>query len=89
MTQKKLGDRSAAVEHLTRALATGRRESFVKALREVVEAQDLSVGDLAEVSGLTRQGLYLNLSEAGNPRLSTLLQLIGALGMRLAVVEKD
>lgn len=38
---------------------------------------------LARETGLTREALYRSLSEQGNPELSTVLKVLGALGIKL------
>ena len=44
---------------------------------------------IAEKSGVKRQALYRSLSEDGNPTLETLLGVLGALDLRLAVKETE
>ncbi len=39
---------------------------------------------VAEEAGLTRQALYRSLSEAGDPRLTTLLGVAKSLGLKLS-----
>ena len=53
------------------------------ALNTIARAQNMS--GLARDTELNRAGLYKALSEDGNPTLSTLLKIIGALGLRLRV----
>jgi len=38
---------------------------------------------LAKDTGLTREALYRSLSDQGNPELSTVLKVLGALGIKL------
>ncbi len=42
---------------------------------------------LAEQTGLSREALYRALSADGNPTLNTMFEVLGALGVRLTVVE--
>ena len=42
--------------------------------------------DIAKAAGVTREALYRALSPKGDPRLSTLLGVVKALGFRLALV---
>jgi len=49
----------------------------------VAKARGMSA--VAKKAGLTREGLYKSLSEAGNPEFSTILKVTNALGMRLQV----
>ena len=41
--------------------------------------------DVAKAAGVTREGLYKALSAKGDPKLSTLLGITRALGVRLSV----
>ncbi|MNY80378.1 hypothetical protein D3C86_2213880 [compost metagenome] len=42
------------------------------------------MSDVAREAGITREGLYKALSEKGDPRLSTLLGVMRALGLQLS-----
>jgi probable addiction module antidote protein len=43
---------------------------------------------LSNTTGLGRESLYKTLSEEGNPTIKTLLLLLDAMGLQLAVVRK-
>jgi probable addiction module antidote protein len=49
-------------------------------------ARAFGMTKLARETGLTREALYRALSDEGNPELSTVLKVLGALGIRLAPV---
>jgi probable addiction module antidote protein len=51
------------------------------ALGEVARAKCMS--DIAEATGLTREGLYKTLSKNGNPSFSSILKVMKALGIKL------
>jgi probable addiction module antidote protein len=51
------------------------------ALGEVARAKGMS--DIAEATGLTREGLYKTLSKNGNPSFSSILKVMKALGIKL------
>lgn len=53
------------------------------ALGDIARARGMS--QLARDTGLTREGLYKALSSEGNPEFSTVLKVIRALGLKLAV----
>lgn len=74
-----------AMNYLTEVLQHETQEAFLIALRHVIDARGESVADLAEEIGVTRQGLYKMLSDDGNPRLSTLSQLLKSLGMTIKI----
>jgi len=59
-------------------------EVFMLALRNITEAQG-GINTLAKKTKLNRQNLYRALSSRGNPRFSTLGNIIRALGFRLAI----
>lgn len=55
-----------------------------KALGDVARARGMTA--IAKDAGVTREALYKALSEDGDPRLSTLLGVMKALGIRLNAV---
>lgn len=55
-----------------------------KAIGDLARAKGMT--QLARETGLGRESLYKALSSAGNPELGTVLKVIRALGVRLAVV---
>jgi probable addiction module antidote protein len=85
---ERLIDPEYAVAFLTEVLQEESQEAFLIALRTVIEARQESFGDLADKAGVTRQGLYKMLSEDGNPRLSTLSQVLRSLGMKISISEE-
>jgi probable addiction module antidote protein len=71
-------------EYLNAALEDSDERVLLAALRNATEA----VGGMAEVArrtGLSRESLYRALSEKGNPRWSTLVAVLRALGVRVTV----
>lgn len=62
----------------------GDKEIFLKALRDVAEAQG-GLSLLAEKTHLNRQNLYKALSTRGNPKLETIGVILNGLGFRLSV----
>lgn len=53
------------------------------ALRHLVQAQ--GVAKVARAAGIERESLYRALSAQGNPRLSTLVAVTRAIGLKLTV----
>src|SRR5690349_3002099 len=87
---KSLKDPDLAVEYLNAALEEEDDSDptlFLRALKNVAEAWGFT--ELSDLTGLDRAGIYRMLSEAGNPRLSSLHTLLDAMGLRLAVVKKS
>lgn len=62
-------------------------EFFLMALRDVATAYGVSY--LAEEASLGRESLYKALSKTGNPKLSTLVSLLDAIGLKLSVDVKQ
>jgi len=57
----------------------------VQALNTVARARQRNMTQLAKDVGITREGLRKALSAEGDPRLSTLVKLLSALGLRLRI----
>ena len=55
-------------------------------LRQLAEANG-GMAKIAKKSGIQRESLYRALSSRGNPRLTTLLAVVRAMGMTLAVTQ--
>jgi probable addiction module antidote protein len=78
-----LADEKDQVELLAEAFASGDQKFIASALGAVARARGMST--IAEKAGVTRPALYKALSETGDPQLSTLLGVVNALGLKLAV----
>jgi len=80
-------DPAFADEYLSVALdeadQPGGREALLSALRHVAEAQGMSA--IAERAGIPRESLYRALGPRGNPTIKTLLAVVNAAGLKLAV----
>lgn len=85
MLLERLKDSQFAVDYLTEVLQNESQEAFLIALRHVIDARQENISELADEVGITRQGLYKTLSEDGNPRLSTLSQILKSLGMTIKI----
>jgi len=70
------------VELLTDAFNSGHADYITHALGVVARARGMTA--IAREAGVTREALYKALSEDGDPRLSTLLGVARALGIRLS-----
>ena len=57
---------------------------LLAALRDVASSQG-GMSMMATRTGLNRESLYKALSETGNPKLSTLFEIIKSLGLHLSV----
>jgi len=73
-----------AAEYLDAVLADGDREEVLTALRYVAGAFG-GVAALARKTGLNPTTLYRTLSAQGNPELTSLTAILGAMGLQLRV----
>jgi probable addiction module antidote protein len=77
----------AQAEFVAAALETGDRAHIASALGVVARARGMTA--IAKEAGLSREALYRALSEDGDPRLSTLLGVMKALGLRLSTTPAE
>ena len=82
-------DPDFANEYLAAALQEadqpGGQSALLAALRHVAEAQGMAA--VAERAGIPRESLYRALGPKGNPTIKTLLAVLGAAGLQLAVTR--
>lgn len=74
--------------YLTAALEENDPEFFQVALGDVARARG-GMAQVAETAGVGRESLYKSLSADGNPRLSTVMNVVDALGFKLAVEPRS
>src|SRR5687767_8928169 len=78
-------DPEFAAEYLKAALdESDEPRVLLIALRHIAEARG-GIAKVARAAGVERESLYRALSARGNPRLSTLVAVTKAIGMRLTV----
>jgi probable addiction module antidote protein len=78
-------DPEFAAEYLKAAIEdTEEPKVLLLALRRLAEAKG-GIAKVAKAAGIERESLYRALSERGNPRLSTLVAVINAVGLKLTV----
>ena len=80
-----LQDSQLANAYLNEALLDEDPRIFLLALKNVCEAQDIEMTELAKRTKLSRENLYRILSKRGNPKLTSILSLLNAVGFSLAV----
>ena len=74
-----------AAEYLKAALEDDEEPAVLLiALRRIAEARG-GIAKVAKAAGVERESLYRALSARGNPRLSTLVAVTKAVGLRLTV----
>ena len=78
-------DPAFAAEYLKAALEeSDEPKVLLIALRHIAEARG-GIAKIAKAAGIERESLYRALSPKGNPRLSTLVAVTRAIGMKLTV----
>ncbi len=76
-----------AAEYLRAALEDDDEPGvLLVALRRIAEARG-GIAKVAKAAGIERESLYRALSRRGNPRLSTLVAVTKAVGLKLTVEE--
>jgi probable addiction module antidote protein len=70
--------------HLEAAFEDGHPGVISDMIGAVARSQGMAA--IAAKTGLSRESLYRALSPKGNPKLSTLVEVLAALGLRLSVV---
>ena len=84
-------DPDFANEYLAAALdeadEPGGQTALLAALRHVAEAQGMAA--VAERAGIPRESLYRALGPKGNPTVKTLLAVLSAAGLHLAVTRQN
>ena len=74
---------AAIAAYLDAYLEDGTPEELLGALGTIARSRGMSA--LARETGISREALYRAFSDNGNPTLDTLLRVMKALGVRLAV----
>lgn len=82
-TAQYLTDPDDQAELLTDAFASGDAGVIAAALGIVARARGMT--ELANETGIKRQALYRAFSADGNPTLGTLMKVLPALGLQLAI----
>ena len=82
---KGLHDTDEALAYLNEALKDDDQRVFLLALKNVLEAQGGDITTLAQKTDLNRENLYRMLSKKGNPKLTSIILVLNAIGLQLAV----
>lgn len=80
-----LKDPQKAAAYLKAALTDEDERVFLLALRDVLAARGGSIADLAEETNLNKQNLYRMLSKKGNPRFTSLITVLHAIGFEMNI----
>ncbi|MDD1498392.1 putative addiction module antidote protein [Agrobacterium sp. CNPSo 3708] len=82
-----LNSDEAIVAYLEASFEDGDPKIIAVALGNIARAKGMS--QIAKEAGITREALYKSLSEKGDPKLSTLIGVMKALGLRLSVTSDE
>jgi probable addiction module antidote protein len=77
-----LASEERQVSYIAAALETGDADFVRDALGTVARARGM--GEIAKAAGLNRESLYKALGETGNPEFSTIMRVLGAMGLTLS-----
>ena len=80
-----LQDPKLASAYLNEALTDEDPRIFLLALKNVYEASGEEMTKLAKKTNLSRENLYRILSKKGNPKLTSMISVLNAVGFSLAV----
>ncbi len=81
---KRLKNPEYAAGYLADVLETESQEAFLIAVKNVLDARKANISKFSKKSGISRQAVYHALSKKGNPRLSTLNEILKAAGIRIS-----
>jgi len=84
---KMLRDPVVAAEYINEAFESDDISIILMAIRNVVDAQEGGMSEVAEKAELGRESMYKMLSPSGNPKLSSLHSLLHGLGLKLEVTQ--
>ena len=76
----------AVAAFLDAALEDGDAPVIAATLGDIARSKGMAM--IADRTGLAREALYKSLSADGNPRLTTLLGVLKAMGLRLSVTAE-
>ncbi len=82
-----LKTRKDVAAYLNAALEDGSPAVLLQALRNVAQTKG-GMGALAKAAGVSRESLYRTLSARGNPKVDTLIALLRAMDLKLAVAPR-
>lgn len=77
----------AAAAYLEAALEDGDPQIIASTLGDIARSKGMAM--IADKTGLAREALYKSLSADGNPRLTTLVSVLKAMGLRLSIIVDE
>lgn len=85
--QDHLGTPEERAAYLSAAFEEGDDAFIRQAFHDI--ARSIGMTEVARLAGVTREGLYKSLGKNGDPKLSTILSIARALGVRLNVSSAE
>jgi probable addiction module antidote protein len=82
-----LDSEEAIFAYIEAAFEDGDPDLIKTALGNIARARGMTA--IAKEAGVTRETLYKALSEEGDPRMSTLIGVINAMGFRLSIAPRE
>ncbi len=82
-----LKTRKDVAAYLNAALEDGDPAVLLQALRNVAQTKG-GMSALAKAAGVSRESLYRTLSARGNPKVDTLITLLRAMDLKLAITSR-
>jgi probable addiction module antidote protein len=82
---EEITDAEAVVAFLADAFDTGDADYIQHVLGLIARSKGMA--EVAEKAGLGRESLYKSLKDGASPRFDTILRVVHALGLKLALVE--
>ncbi len=83
---KDLQNPTEAASYVNAALEES-EEMFLRALRDVAEASQMA--RVAEAAGIARESIYRMLTDKGNPTYSSLVGILRAVGLKVAIEPEE
>ena len=77
----------AVAAYLDAALEDGDPQVIASTLGDIARSKGMAM--IAARTGLAREALYKSLSADGNPRLTTLVSVLKAMGLRLSITVDE
>lgn len=82
---ERLKNPTLAIAYLNEALHDEDQNVFLIALKDVIDAQNKDMSELAKEAHISRQSCYRMLSQKGNPRWNNITSLISAMGLQVEI----
>lgn len=86
---KRLQDPNARLEYINEALKDEDPEVFLLALRNIIDAMNISISNLSKQTMLDRSGLHKILSHRGNPKFGSIKSILDSIGLDIQIAARN